>query len=129
MLVLTQTWSLALSLGVPCESIGEMNYGWADVSSAKSCTMKTTAIDSEAFLITTQADSSVEGFYSHGNKNIKFLPENFAAKFSNSIIIWAQSCSIEKISKKNFQNLFKLHGLALSNNLIEQITSDTFKDL
>lgn len=81
------------------------------------------------FLITTPADSSVEGFYSYNNKNIRFLPENLAEKFSNLIIMWAQSCSIEKISKKNFQGLNKLRGLALSSNFIEQITSDTFEDL
>lgn len=106
-----------------------MNYGWADVTLARSCNMKTTIIDSEGFLITTPADSSVEGFASYGNKNLKFMPENLAEKLPNLIIIWAQSCSIEKLSKKNFQNLNKLRGLALSNNLIEKITSDTFEDL
>lgn len=125
--MLTQT---ALSLGVPCESIEDISYGWAGVTSAKSCIMKSISYNfAREFLITSPADSSVEGFTSYTNKNIRFLPENPAEKFPNLIIMWAQDCSIEKISKKNFQDLNKLRGLALSSNLIEKITSDTFEDL
>lgn len=72
---------------------------------------------------------SVEGFSTFGNRKIKFLPETLAEKFPNLIIMWAQSCSIEKISKNNFKSLNKLRGLAIGDNRIEKIASNTFGDL
>lgn len=130
LLMLTKVWSNAKTSGVPCEKIEESRFGWAGINSVTSCLMNiSTVIDSEGFTITTPVTMSVEGLSSFGNRKIKFLPENLAEKFPKLLIMWAQSCSIEKITKKNFQNLNKLLGLAIGDNRIEKIASDTFGDL
>lgn len=123
-------WSHAQGLGVPCENIRDVVFAWAILYEARSCSMQfATVIDSEGFMITTPSDDSIEGYNIYTNSKIEFLPENLAAKFPKLTVISAQKCSIKKITKKNFQNLNKLRGLALGSNQIEIIMSDTFEDL
>lgn len=90
---------------------------------------ESTTINSTGFSISSSKDNNVKGFYSYRNDKIEFLPENFAEKFPNLVVIWASRCSIKKVSKKNFRNLRKLRGLDLDKNQIERIESDTFDDL
>lgn len=124
-------WPLALGSGVPCDIILVSSFGWRglEMPSTKDCIMKAATIDSEGFTITTPANESVDFFNAFLNKKMQFLPENFAEKFPNLVVMWAPQCSIKKISKKNFQNLHKLRGIGLGDNRIEKIASDTFDGL
>lgn len=45
------------------------------------------------------------------NRNFRFLPENPAESFPNLVAYGARFCSIEPISKVNFENLDKLQFL------------------
>lgn len=111
----------------PCEKIEKHSY-WSITN--PTCVMAaTTVINSVGFLITTPHNDSVEGFLSIFNKKIEYLPDNMADKFPNLVFIQAQDCSIKSISKQNFKNLKHLRFLALIQNNITKIESDTFMDL
>lgn len=111
----------------PCEKIEKHSY-WSITN--PTCVMTaTTVINSVGFLITTPRNDSVEGFLSIFNKKIEYLPENMAEQFPNLVFIQAQDCSIKAISKQNLKNLKRLRFLALIQNSITKIESDTFGDL
>lgn len=89
--------------------------------------MKTTAIDSPDFLITSDRDETVEGFAAWTNKKLEFLPTNLGEKFPNLIVLSAQNSAIKKITKKSFKGLGRLRKLYLHDNQIEAVDDDAFE--
>lgn len=62
-------------------------------------------------------------------RNVEFLPVSVHETFPNLKFYLVMNTPIQKITKKNFEKMYKLLGLTLSNNQIEVIRSDTFDDL
>lgn len=91
--------------------------------------MKSTVINSTEFLITSDRDEAIEGFYAEGNEKLDFLPTNLGDKFPNLINLHARNCSIKAISKENFEGLDKLRRLNLAGNQIKKIADDTFDSI
>lgn len=96
----------------------------------KTCSIRTSAeIYWHGIKIAEELDDQVQGFYSYGNKNIKFLPVNIHKNFPNLMALEASQCSIELLTKENLQGLSELKMLWLHHNQIEEIRSDTFQGL
>lgn len=62
-------------------------------------------------------------------QNIQFLPILLHESFPLLKEYYVTNTAVPKISKKNFEKLFKLEMLSLDENQIEVIRSDTFEDL
>lgn len=109
----------------PCEKTGF--FAWVPpYGSMKTCMLNATVIDSTDFLITSDRDETVKGFYALNNKNLEFLPKNIGEKFPNLLVLQVGGCSVKAISKEHFKGLTMLQGLAISNNQLETIDDDTF---
>lgn len=63
------------------------------------------------------------------NKNIEFLPVQVYKKFPSSERYLAANLAIKKISASNFEKLVNLRTLVLTDNQIEFIPDDCFKNL
>lgn len=97
--------------------------------SAKLCLMNNfTVIDSNDIEMTSRRNEIEEIVFTN-NKNIKFLPIRMHQTFPNLREIIAYGCSIQNISRSNFDKLNRLRKLILENNHLETIKSDTFRDL
>lgn len=93
------------------------------------CWAQTTPITSEGFLFTSEPDETVSEVTMSNNIQTCFLPTRVDSNFPNLVAYYARFCSIHTITNGNFQNLGKLKLLALENNNIKTISSDTFGDL
>lgn len=112
---------------IACEKIDKIH--WIHIYKQKVCIMQQgTTIDSDDSII-QQTDSSISALWINSGKNIWFLPVRVAETYPNLIGYAANSCSVTKISKKNFEGLEKVKALWLTSNQIEKIPSDTFDDL
>jgi hypothetical protein len=89
---------------------------------------KTTRIDGKYVSIASKNDS-ILGLSFYTNKNIFYLPVYLAGSFPNLIAYDGSECSIREISKANFAGLTNLKSLALVENEIVKIFSNTFEDL
>lgn len=108
---------------VECEKI-EIKYD------LKTCYLEgRTIIDSRKFLISSTEDHEMQRLDIDENKKIFYLPENIYEKYPNLVAIRARQSSIKSISNGLFDNLTVLKELYLSFNQIEEIESDSFKDL
>lgn len=111
--------------GVDCEGYGKCQSGDRDC-----CLMnRMTSIHSENLRISAKRRDFIKGLNLFRNQRIQFLPVYINLKFPKIIRLEATGCSINKISKDNFQGLFQLYELNLDENFIEKIRSDTFEDL
>lgn len=61
--------------------------------------------------------------------DVEFLPVSVHESFPNLTAYLIRKTPVRKISKKNFEKMYKLKVLALDQNEIEVIKSDTFEDL
>jgi Leucine-rich repeat (LRR) protein len=111
---------------VACESIEDVYW---TLGTQRSCTVQRSAIDSKGFYFLSSRDESVGGLQFNHNSLIRFLPDSPAHIFPNLVVYGAHDCSIESISKENFDGLSQLRGLYLSFNHIVEVSSDTFEDL
>lgn len=76
-----------------------------------------------------ETNYSILGLSFYTNKKVFYLPVDVAERFPNLVAYDASECAIKKISKANFVGLEKLRSLALVENHIEKIYSNTFEDL
>lgn len=110
------------STEINCEKIEQGN----DV---KLCYLdKTTSINSNDTAIATK-DDSVKGIFMQYNEKIRYLPVQVHKKFANLQKYFAAECSIQAISKANFEKLTKLQEIWLTTNEITSVKSDTFQGL
>lgn len=120
-LALTVNLTIA-STEISCEKIEQGN----DV---KLCYLdKTTSINSNDTTIATK-DDSVKGIFMQYNEKIRYLPVGVHKKFSKLEKYFAAECSIQAISKENFEKLTKLQEIWLTTNEITKVKSDTFQGL
>lgn len=89
---------------------------------------KSTSINNPNFKISSNNDTSVDGFTLYENEKIQYLPVDIYIAFPNLIVIGAAKCLIKSISKRNFWKLRKLRKISLYDNQIEKIDDDTFDD-
>lgn len=73
--------------------------------------------------------TKVLGLVIKHQQNVEFLPIMLNKRFPNLKKYWVGKTPVRKISKQNFEKLFKLEELTLYQNKIEAIKSDTFEDL
>jgi hypothetical protein len=121
---LFQNSNLATTKQVSCEKIGLLyDYG------PKTCFLQEAIINSQGYLIASEADLKIKNLEFYFNREIRFLPTKVHKKFPSLTMISANYCSIKKIAKENFENLAKLERLYLSGNHIEEISTNVFEDL
>jgi Leucine rich repeat len=113
---------------VECEII-EKDY-WHPFGRIKACRMvETTSIDTPETIIASESDEFMGGLDFTENSKIFFLPISVGETFPNLRAYNAYDCSIQAISKQNFEGLNKLELLFLFNNQITTISKGTFEDL
>lgn len=111
---------------IPCESKGVGPWEFTD--DRKTCFMKSSSrIDSN--YTTIETDATIDALTFDGNDKISFLPVEVEISFPFLTIYSASRCSVRTIAKDNFKNLRRLRYLQIDNNRIEEIRSDTFRDL
>jgi DNA polymerase/3'-5' exonuclease PolX len=111
-----------------CETISDTEL--IIVGTVKTCVMdEFSKITSEGFVISSAQDLNVKALQLDQNKKIEFLPISSYQTFANLEFYSASKCSIKNISYQNFLQMNKLRALFLSENQIETIANDTFKDL
>lgn len=108
---------------VICEKIGVC---WE----SKCCQMNlVTKIQSNDVSVDWPRDETIELLWMTGNRGIEYLPIEVYKNFPKLGFYWAGSCAITEISKKNFEQLKNLQWIALQDNQIERILSNTFEGL
>lgn len=108
---------------VVCEKIGVC---WE----SKCCQMNLeTKISSNDVAIDWPRDDTIELLWLTGNRGIEYLPVKVYRNFPKLGFYWAGHCAITEISKKNFEQLKNLQWVALQDNQIERISSNTFEGL
>lgn len=73
--------------------------------------------------------TKLEILYIVHQQNIEFLSVSVYERFPNLKFFAVVNTPVQKISKKNFENMYELSMLHLERNQIEIIRSDTFEDL
>lgn len=117
-----------VDFGLVCESIGQAQA--ARVAASNTCFLNQyTIIDKKNESIHFMLDRSIDGLYFNENKAIRYLPVEVYRSFPNLVHYWANNCSIQEISRKNFEKLYNLDFIRLVGNMIKKISSDTFVDL
>jgi len=121
---------LSISL---CEAEKEISCEERNVNAKKeiaTCNINLSAIiDFPGYRITSNRNETIETMRFESNKRIQFLPVSSNDKFPNLAVIDACNCSIQSISKENFNNLTKLKKILLSYNEISEISNETFEGL
>lgn len=89
-----------------------------------------TVVDGSDYTFAAYANyTNVEILIIEHQQNVEFLPVLVHERFPKLRIYHVINTPISKISKKNFEKMYKLEELTLDRNQIEIIRSDTFKDL
>lgn len=115
---------------VKCEKNETFDYNFWGYGTAKTCFMQhVTAINSSGVTIFSPRDDMMGGLQFKENKKIRFLPVKIAEKFPNLWIYLAHLCSVQEVSKANFENLIQMKVLVLNQNDITTIYHNTFEDL
>lgn len=86
-------------------------------------------INSTNFYISDRRHDGVNYISFSPNSKVEFLPISVFLKFSNVRTYNADHCSIQEVSKLNFEHLLKLQVLSLTYNRIKSIKHDTFTGL
>lgn len=125
-LLLLLMFALTLTLSsadVICEKIG---ICWE----SKCCQMNLeTKIESNDVVVSWPLDVTIELIWLTGNRKIEYLPVEVYRNFPKLGFYWAGHCALKEISKKNFEQLKDLKWVALQDNMIEKISSNTFQGL
>lgn len=112
--------SLTAARSVKCEQFRDF---------AKLCLMNNFTVLDTNDITVTSTRNEIEEMVFTGNRNVKFLPILVYQTWPNMREITAYGCSIQNISRSNFDKLNQMRRLQLENNQIEIIKSDTFRDL
>lgn len=113
---------------VDCEKYE--NHLWeTDNQTLATCFIVEQTVDKLGYSISSSRDDNITGLWFDHNSNLFFLPEDIAKTFPNLVGLSAEACSLKAIEHNNFRGLNKLKFLWLTENSLEMIPSDTFKDL
>lgn len=87
-------------------------------------------IDSKGFEFSNEdvLDELVHAISFSGNSEISYLPDKVYEKFPKILMFDAKNCKISTIEKSNFEKLFNLTAVDLSQNLISYVPLDVFED-
>lgn len=89
-----------------------------------------TVIDAPDFTFASDRDyTAVVDLVIKHQQNVEFLPVSIHERFPSLKVFHVVNTPVQKISKKNFEKMFKLEEIHLIRNQIEAIKSDTFEDL
>lgn len=123
----------AISSGCGFEEIDTIEVScekYQDYDDYDYCFMnKRTVIDSDNYVLADLKDDDVEGIIFERNMDIEYLPFKIYLQFPNLDIYKASRCSIQQISKENFEKLYRLKYIELSFNRIQKLHANTFKGL
>lgn len=108
-----------------CERMEEYRYGYG---SRSRCYVSFATID-PCLCVVPIAKTDVYQFNVAFQKKVTALPVDFDNRFPNLELYNASSCSIQSISKENFEDMKNLQYLYLDNNQIETIARDTFSSV
>lgn len=126
---------IGLSKGqLKCEKIE--NFSWKKIGSLETCYMDqvTSIVEHNRSIDLVFYDSWGRlryvswGLNIGNNKKIRLLPI-LNLQYSDLVAYDAHNCSLTSISKSNFNNMWKLKYLALQDNHLEKIATDTFVGL
>lgn len=113
---------------ITCESIGSCST--SDDHNDVCCIMtKKTKIDEARYIIGNKKNGTVQALDFNNNRNINFLPIRVVLVFPHIVEYDARNCSVQSISKANFERLHYLKLVYLQGNQIQALSSDTFDGL
>lgn len=92
------------------------------------CMVLQSEINGKIFVLKTIIDEQVHGIDFSNNSKVQFLPGRLQEKFPNLLVYDAQNCKVRSVDESNFEKLFKLTAVDLSNKFINHIPKDLFKD-
>lgn len=86
-------------------------------------------IDTEAFVLGSEANITVKTFEISNNMNVKFLPKNVGIQFPNLSQFVVQKTGLTVVRNHYFKHMQNLERLYLNENRITSIDSGSFNDL
>lgn len=86
-------------------------------------------IASETYAVKSSVNDSVQQFYIHDDRDVKFLPTGIGEKFPNLTEIRATSCGLVLVRRHYLKNMRNLKNVRLNDNKIAYIESRSFNDL
>lgn len=117
--------------GLMCEAIStSVRYNDIVTIPGEFCLLNgNTVIDKRGETFYPMLDQQTIGLFFQNNKKVEYLPIMVHRVFPNLADYRAEECSIQEISRKNFEKLYQLRIVMLGGNQIERVQSDTFADL
>lgn len=86
-------------------------------------------IGSESYAVKTPVNASVQQFYIHDDRDVKFLPIGIGEKFPNLMEVRATSCGLVVVRNHYLKNMRNLKFLRMNDNKIAYIESGSFSEL
>jgi len=75
-----------------------------------------------------QYNDQIQAISFSENQDISYLPDKIYEKYQKVLMFAASSCKIVSVEKSNFEKLFNLTAVDLSDNLLQHIPKDLFQD-
>lgn len=91
--------------------------------------MNSTNVNSSQIYFDSEVDEKSGEVFFDSNDALKFLPFGMGKKFPKLLSLSAWYCSLESVTRENFQGLTLLQRMALNQNYLRSIKSGTFDDL
>lgn len=87
------------------------------------------SIDTEAYVIGSAFNTSIELFDVSSNRNIKYFPRHIGQKFPNLERLGANGCGLVVLRNFYFSDMRNLKNMFLNDNAISSIGLEAFNDL
>jgi hypothetical protein len=115
---------------VGCEDVESRRIEDIGDELLRSCRMdEITVIDSADFTFSSDVDGEMSEIFATLNSKIEYLPIKIYEKFPNLLSLSFSDCGLKALTFDNLQGLTSMKRMKFSNNQIETIEIDTFKDL
>lgn len=116
---------------IACDEMQEQRFIQAYGNASGCCELEYGInIDSPDYSFAANAnESNLEVLIIGHQQNVEFLPVLVHKRLPGLKVYWIVNTPVPRISKRNFEKLYKLNVLQLDRNRIETIKSDTFEDL
>lgn len=113
---------------ITCESIGSCST--SDDHNDVCCILnQNTEIRGPSITIDNRKNGTVQAMDFNNNRNVDFLPVRIYLVFPHIVEYDARNCSVQSISKANFERLHHLKLVYLQGNQIKAVSSDVFHGL
>lgn len=97
-------------------------------ASFEGCNIENQTIKKEESRIISPFNVTLKAFSIKNNYDVKFIPVNIGEKFPNILVFQIFNCSVKKIGKTHFNNLFQLRQIVLTNNVIAEVDDQPFQN-